>query len=73
MGEKISTLSPKLSIKEGATGEGGRDATQVRSWVISRPLVEFPLGTTVGENVGNIMRIASGQLVTSDYLPFMMP
>ena len=58
--------SSKLSTKERATGEGDRDAAQFRSWVTSRPSVEFRLGTTVGENVGDIMRIASGQLYTSD-------
>ena len=58
--------SSKLSTKERATGEGDRDAAQFRSWVTSRPSVEFRLGTTVWENVGDIMRIASGQLFTSD-------
>ena len=54
--------SSKLSTKERATREGDRDAAQVRSWVTSRPSVEFRLGTTVGENVGYMIRIASGQL-----------
>ena len=59
VGEKFRS---KLPTKERASREGGRDAAQVRSWVTSRPSVEFRVGTTVGENVGDMIRIASGQL-----------
>ena len=59
VGEKFCS---KLPTKERESREGGRDAAQVRSWVTSRPSVEFRLGTTVGENVGDMIRVASGSL-----------
>ena len=71
-GERRSPLSTRVTTKGGETREGARVAAQVRSRFTSSPSVEYLIGTTVGENVGYLLRFASGQLVTSDDLPFMI-